>query len=134
MLIFVRPIAMAALGIALFFSPSSLTAQQTPPLVAVYGIASSTCGDLLRSDTASAGYSYFRTWTMGYTTGRNSALTRGGNVLGSVQAQIDDFLLLLRRRCEAVPMSPLFRTLEALLDSIGPVDQAGKPYPRRPDR
>jgi len=92
-----------------------------------------TCGDFIRAkEEKMAGNSFehfiFYAWTKGYITGLNSELDRGGNVLGSNEANFDDFMILVENYCRNNPLDYFANAVSVPLNSITPVDWEGKSY------
>jgi hypothetical protein len=98
-----------------------------PPAV-IYPLKS-TCGDLLRAKQGSMDYEYLKIWVMGFVSGQNSILPRGGNVLGGLDIKIDDFMFTLKRACEQDPGKELVHALYSTLSKIKPVDWKGQSMP-----
>ena len=92
-----------------------------------------TCGDFIRAkDKKNAGDAYdyyiFYYWVRGYISGLNSSLVRGGNVLGSNDANFDDFMLIVDGYCKKNPLDRFGNAISVPLNDITSVDWEGKSY------
>lgn len=95
-----------------------------PPAV-TYSLQKS-CGDFLRARVGSIEHHEFHVWLMGYISGKNSMLSRGGNVLGHLNTPIKEFLFAVKRKCERDPSMDFLAAVSLSLDEIPPVDWKGK--------
>jgi hypothetical protein len=96
-----------------------------PPAV-IYPLRA-TCGDLLRAKTGSVDYEYLKIWVMGFVSGQNSMLPMGGNVLGSLNSKIEDFMFTVKRTCEQDPAQDFLLAIYSSLGKVKPVNWKGKP-------
>ena len=98
---------------------------------AAYSIGS--CGDFIRSSIKSTAservrYNYFEMYARGYVTGINSELGNGGNILGSTDVTIPDFMILVENYCRNNPTGDFLGGLSVSLKKFTPTDYQGNPY------
>ena len=91
------------------------------------------CGDYIKAKEnhtkgKQSNYLFINTWISGYITGLNESLERGGNVLGKLDAKIQDFYIMVENYCRQHPTEYLGSGIGVSLKKLTPVDWKGNEY------
>ena len=125
--------------ISLVFIPSTVLGEDWPGNPKGYGAPytayymGKTCGDFIRAyqkylaDDKYSYYIYF-SWTLGWISGLNESLPRGGNILGKGNPKVADFLILVETYCRENPTDKFINGLSLSLRDMTPVDWNDKEY------
>jgi hypothetical protein len=106
----------------LLLSVAPVCVAKEEPMIAIFGIGSLRCLDVLQEMEANklAGQIY-GVWLQGYIAGRNEErISRGEDARAGFQTTMDTLIAVLKIRCQKNPFAPLFGAAAATYQLILP--------------